>query len=509
MNRPISMKMQRYSTYPFLVIFGVVYFAHHILLLYMPPHPWFDETFFASMTAGYNATGKFNLDIAPFAYSGEILIYGPVYFWITSLSTKILGFAIFSFRLPSVICGFFCVLIFYKILRLHLRKEISLLVILAYAFDPLSISIMQSGRMEPVALFFALLSLLLYFKAIVKPVNTANLLLLSLSGAIFSFSLLTTPRTGVLLVALGIIQLWYILENFNRVKILQISVFGASLITVYLVWVFYAFGSISNLVKYFARFNEYVGGKVFLPKDEVHIVTISLISLITGISLNYKKYLSGLIVFSVLSITVFHIVVNDTGLYSTIIAPFHYLIIGSTVSLLLYDSKIQYTKFPPVMRIAPIVFVLFINLIFFALKSSTIYFASEKRNTAPITEFIKTYIPPKSKVIGDELFYYFVHNTNSDFQYINHFKSDFERKYYQSIVYDYDYIILSEKLQRTTPNLFKIYQKNTRLVKVADFRHNKNNDFDIGQQGLSEKVFYWLQMPMTISYNCTIFKRVK
>lgn len=493
----------------FLLTFSIFFFVYHLLLLCIPPLPWFDETFFASITASYNATGKFNLDIAPFAYNGEILLYGPVYFWITSFVTKIFGFSIFSFRLPGVIFGFLCLWAFYKILRLHLRKEISFLITVATAADPLFSSMMQSGRMELVALFFVLLSLYIYFKATVKLYKSSNLLLFAVSGTAFSVALLTTPRIGVILAALFIIQLIYLLKEWNKVKILQILAFGSTLTFTYLLWVYLAFGSITNFIAYYADFQGYLGTRFYFPLQEMHLYVITCISFITGLMVNFRKYLSELVILSLSSIIIFYMVVNDTGLYSSMITPLYYSVIGSTVSILYYDYNNRKGQFMKALRVSPLAAVLLINVSFFAIKLSTIFIASEKRNPAPINAFIKSYIPPNSKVIGDEMYYYSVYNSHSDFQYIHKFKSHLERKHYQSTVYNYDYLIWSDRLQKENPGLLKIYQKDTRLVKVADFKFNNYKYADIGKSGMSENIFSNLQMPLNISYNCTIYKRSK
>ena len=383
-------------------------FLYHLLTLQISPVPWFDETFFASITTSYATIGKFNLGIAPFAYNNELLIYGPLYFWITSFFTKIFTFNIFFFRLAGVLFGFSSLFIFYKVLRLFLKSELSYLIIFAIAIDPIFNTSIHSGRMESAALFFAFVSIFLYFKAASKTFSYPfTLVLFSVSGLAFSLALLTTPRIGVLLPALGIIQLLYIFNTFTWRKVLEITIFGTTLVAVYFLWILYAFKSVHNFINYYSQFKGYVGSSWFnFPKQQILLIILTLISFLVGSFLNYRQFFTKLIILSTFTCLLFYLFVSDSGPYSVIIVPFLYAIMGTTTSLFYSSLKLRNKSIFKISRLTPWILIISFNLLFFTIKAITIYVTSDTRNPQFINAFIKRCIPPGSKVIGEPLYYY-------------------------------------------------------------------------------------------------------
>jgi 4-amino-4-deoxy-L-arabinose transferase-like glycosyltransferase len=486
-----------------LSFFVFLLFIYHLATLNISPIPWFDETFLASLTASFNETKKLNLGIAPFAYKGEVLIYGPVYFWITSFTTRILGFDIFSFRLPGLVFGILCLLVYYKVLRIYLTRGLALVVVAAFALDPLLSTHMHSGRMEPTTLFFALVSILLVLKVISGSYKTPKaVFLFAVAGFSFSVALLTTPRAGFLLVALAITQIYYLSKKISFERILQLLSFGATLIAVYVIWIFLAFGNFANYLAYYAGLTEYVGGNFSFPKQQIPLILTTVMAVILGLIKNHKQPISELVVLALASIAVFYIVVNDTGTYSVYILPFYYALLGIAVSTLL--PRPPWDGYKMWMKVTPLIAILAFNLLFFSFKFITVYMTSDSRDPKHITTFIKKYIPPESKVIGDEIFFYAVLSAKSDFQYIHLFKVDSVREHYQREIYDYDFIVMSHDLNRIRPELLKLYQKNADLIKVAEFVHK-------GQKNLPfiESLSDLLQVRVRSSYDCIIYKRLK
>ena len=486
-----------------LLVGAILFFLYHLLTLAISPLPWFDETFFASMTASFNSTGELNLLAAPFAYDGEMLLYGPVYFWITSLFTQILGLDIVSFRLPGVIFGFLSILVFYKVARLFLPKQITCLAVVALSFDPLFNANMHSGRMDMVALFFALASIFIYQKH-VSDMKGSLFGPFLISGIIFAVALLTTPRIGILLIAFVVCQLSAISQK-SIARLLQLTVFAGSIGITYIAWILFSFGSFSGFLQYYLGFLEYLGGGYYsYPVQQLPLTVIMVVSSIVGITLDFKRFLSPLVQLSLTSVALFYSVVYDTGQYSVIIIPFKYAIIGSAV-MILYDKVHSVNKaYSVILRSNFLGIILLGNVLLFTMKVITIYISSETRNPVYISSFVKRNIPPQSRVIGDESHFYAVTKASSEFQYIHLFKKDLEREEYQRNVYNYDYIIWSDRLQRDYPALLDVYKRKSKIIEVAEFKNNKNKKLAFAERALKS-----LNVPVDITYNCVIYKRLK
>ncbi|MCF4102167.1 glycosyltransferase family 39 protein [Gillisia sp. M10.2A] len=497
-----------YNLGPWLFIAaGIIYVVFHLLTLKISPIPWFDETFFASLTSSYTSVGEFNLDIAPYEHNDELLLYGPIYFWITSWVTRIIGFGIFSFRLTGLIASFCCIFIFYKILSLYLTKRnLVYLITAAFALDSLFNSNMHTGRMDSLALFFALSSIYIYLKTIQQNnyKNKVKLIAFSFSGLLFSLALLTTPRIGILLLALAIMQFIQLIKVFSIKNVTRLLVFWSTILITYIIWIFYAFGSIEGLLSYYSEFTEYVSSGLFFPKQQIPLVIITFLAFIAGAVVNYNKYLSKPVVLSTLSVLCFYFLVSDRGQYSVIIAPFQYLLIGMTVVLLLSYLRRESSAFKKLLYYSPLALILIYNLAFFSLKGLTLYIAHETRNPEYVTSFMKSQLTPDSKVVGDEAYYYAVKHAGGDFQYISIFKNVTEREHYQRMVYDYDYIAWSDKLQREHPYILDTYRKNSKLIEIARFNHYQNKDMPLVTLFLTS-----LNVPVKRSYSGTLYKRIK
>lgn len=490
----------------FFSFLGILFVLYHLFTLDISPIPWFDETFFASITSSYTNSGKFLLSIAPYQYSGELFIYGPIYFWTTSFVTQILGFSIFSFRLTGLIAGFACIFLFYKIMNLYIEKRILLfLITAAFALDSLFNSNMHTGRMDSLALFFALLSIYLYLKASIKREYIKSPLYAAwvFSGFFFSLALLTTPRIGILLFAVGVMQLFYLIKDFTIRYILKLIAFWGTIISIYFLWINSAFGSISNLLIYYSEFSEYVGGNFAFPIQQLPLTIITIVAFAFGVTFNYKRYFSQLVILSVITVICFYLVINDTGQYSVIIAPFQYALIGMAVVGPL-KSKNNKSKVTSIFYCSPLVAILIFNVTFFALKSLTLYIASETRNPKYVSKFMQSHLSPGTKVIGDEAYFYAVSHAGAQFQYISIFRNTAEREKYQRLIYDYDYIAWSDKLQKEQPQLLDVYSANSKLIEVARFNHDGNKNLPLAINFMN-----FLNIPVNESYSGTIYKRIK
>ena len=158
MNRLISL----YTIPVIIVLILVMYF----ILLPIFNLPSYDEIFYASISRALMNTGHMYLNVAPQTVNNnEVLIYGPVYFFVSSIVFKIFGFGINQVRMIGflfvILCAVICVLIL-KNQKLS-PKWINLFLVL-FLLDSVVFDSISNGRMESMATFFSLLSFLILLK---------------------------------------------------------------------------------------------------------------------------------------------------------------------------------------------------------------------------------------------------------------------------------------------------------------------------------------------------------
>ena len=154
------------------------------------------------------------------------------------------------------------------------------------------------------------------------------------------------------------------------------------------------------------------------------------------------------------------------------------------------------------MRIAGAALLVF-NAATFAARSTLELVQWTSRDPAPADQVARRFIPPGSRVIGDDKFYFAVRNADSDFQYWQRGGTLDERVAYQTDGYGFDYLVADPN---QSPALFHAYTARTPLVHVATFE-------DAGEIGV---VAEWLSdvarrvgvgTPLVDGYRGSIFVR--
>ena len=223
-----------------LSLLFTVYAIYHFATLQISPLPWFDETYFASLTHTYLETGIMQTKIAMILNDGrEVVEYGPCYFWLTALAFKIFGFGILQFRIIGLLFGFFLIYIFYRFLKLTGTNMIFLFLLL-FAFDPILHSSMHGGRMDTMAASLSLFSVVLFLENRVK----GNSILYFISGCSGALAILTTPRSGFLLIPVALMLFVSWVKTKNLKSFSNGLVWSAPILILYLFWFFHAFGNL-------------------------------------------------------------------------------------------------------------------------------------------------------------------------------------------------------------------------------------------------------------------------
>ncbi|MCG8582953.1 MAG: hypothetical protein MI866_23750 [Bacteroidales bacterium] len=447
--------LNRYIPY---LLLGV-YVTAQLLLLSVVTLPWFDETFFASITYNLNAGNGFTQTVMPLS-DQTILTYGPVYFLLTKISTAIGGFNPFSFRIINLMAALLVALVLYKTLFRHSKYKSLLIVMLL--LDPLYLLNAQTGRMDMLALLFAVFVYVPYWYK-----NQGTPLLL-MASVLSTLALLTTPRIAFLLIPIWI---YYSISLLKQKRYIVLLLCITLVVYIYSIWIFYAFWGYGNFIDYYTStpiisnltlFEAFVGGERLIPKLQIPLLLLLIFTIIMVVRKQGIKKLD----FHLLPVLLYYILISDTGLYSAFIVGFLYCIIFSHIELL---STQRYIKRMAWLLIA-------FNAGLFCIKTSTVLLNLNERSHATIEQWISKNLNHNSKVIGSEQYYYACINNACDFQYIDRRGELKERVAWHKDVYKPDYIIINQEQSAEITNAYLSAFTNVTPVEIDCFATSPVND---------------------------------
>ena len=464
------------------VIVGVLYVIFHLLTLDISPLPWFDETFMLNIAKNKIDTGAYLFTIAPPYESGnnEALIYGPLYFIISTTVLKIFGVGIFQYRIVGVFFAFLVLLISYFTARKN-----SFFLIFLLALDPLFLAASHSGRMDTMALTLGLASLYLFFESEKKN----NYWLLIGAGLLSGLTLLTTPRAFVTLFGIGFLLLLNVLRYRTKESILKSIVWGIPVVVLYGIWVIYAFGSVNGLLDYYASFDSAGFVQFFnvrISTIQKPLILVLSVTLIWSIWLKGKAFFNDRNIVYLSSLFIFYLLIFDTGIYSILILPFIYLLIVDNFPSFKFDNRFVFKA------------LLAFNVLFFLIKGTVIFLERGQRNHEKISDFIGLNIPEGANIVGDEMYYYAAIENNSAFQYYHLYKSINGRYAYQRDVFKYEYVILSNRFKGTV--IEKLYVEDKCEI-IATFKSEKNKT--------AQMIESFLPIKILNEFDCVIYKLKK
>jgi 4-amino-4-deoxy-L-arabinose transferase-like glycosyltransferase len=437
----------------YVLLLGLLFW--HLWSIFLSPLPWFDEVFFASISQSFSSGNGFLLESCSILYEGdEVLTYGPVYFILTKITTSFGGLNLFSFRIVNFSFGILSIFIFYKILRAQsVSKAFGRLMVLMLSFDVIFIQNSHSGRMDLVALFFLLSS---YYVFLTKRETLKASIWI---GLLVALGLLTTPRISILIFPFLI---YFLINNFKLKRWLNILVLMFIPLLFYLSWIFYGFGSIENFINYYFGENVISSSKISLvdyfllgnfriPFFQWPIVIVGLVSFFYTI-FRHKKNAISTILF-ILPIISFYILIKDTGIYSALIIPFWYLIIGVGLKRFMEEKNLSFNRLSLLFTSA----ILFVSVSIFLIKATVIVLNQHGRDSFLIEQWLSDKMPINSTVAGDFKYFYAVTNNNSNFQFIEWGKSLEERAAYHSNIKKVDYLMLSKDLSKEYLEAYKVH----------------------------------------------------
>lgn len=295
---------------------------------------WFDEAFFANISFNLFQGYGFRMDLIPGYAENQVLVYGPIYFYLQAGLIHIFGLQELVFRLPNLITGYASILILAAVLRqAGVGKVYVLFFVIAVVLDVSFNRNLVYGRMDLLALFFVVIALYLAKKL---PLNLVPGTICGwlLTGLLSSAAYLTTPRALFLLPAVFVIAFHRKFIDAEKPSATVSAAF--SLITFsgfllpILIWISHA-GGLQEYIDMF-RGSENIQAHISPSLFRSYYDNIAILIFIFLIIVQYKIVINRpLLIGFIASFLAFSLFVREAGPYAAMINP---MILAGIVSLL-------------------------------------------------------------------------------------------------------------------------------------------------------------------------------
>ncbi len=446
---------------------AALYLAIHFSTLATARLPWFDDTFFTSVADSLVRTGELKLPAAPLWLDKPVYLYGPVYFVALGALFEHFGVGIVQARLLGLLCGFGIVVVGYCILRkARVTTSLALLTCAALALDPTFHQNVHSGRMDSMATCFLVLGFYLLLEPAGGGGRTTNVRTI-VSASVASLGVLATPRPGYLLIPMGVLLVSRWVRRRDRQAASQMVLWGMVCLLILGAWIAYAFGSIPAMMEYYAGFAEdYASGGFGVRAVHLPLLVPLGVLLAAALAVRPRILLHDVVIFTLTGIVGFYVFVKDKGtfggLYSFFMVPLAYLAIGYVLSRLAEVwSSARATRW---LQVAVFGVLFAFNGAVFAARLTLEYLQRETRDPAMVDALVAQLIPPGSRVVGDDKFYFAVRRGDSDFQYLQRGGTVHQRARYHANDYGFQYLITAES---DTSDVLRAYFREVPLVQVA------------------------------------------
>lgn len=475
----------------YIIVFTLLVIWSLWSLVYSPI-AWFDEVYFASATHSFISGNGLAVELDNYE---PCVTYGPVYFLITGLVTKVFGFGMFQFRIVNCLFAFLCVIILGKVLeRIKVKETLRYLFQLILLTDVLFVSNSHSGRMEFVALFFVLVAYLSYLKPQTSEISKTLVISIMLTLAI-----MTTPRVVVICIPIVILQFVNLIKSHSW---LLIVVYCIIPIILYSIWIFAAFGSFDGMITHYTQhgnssevvqqssFERFVGGNWAISKFHYPMLLAAILSVV--LLIKNKKFKE--IALYVLPILIYYFLVKDTGMYGVLILSFYMILLALAASELFIDKR----KFIQIPYKALIALCLLLNVSVFGVKAFAVISTLDQRDPSQPSEWISKNIPEGSRVAGDYDYYYAAIENECRFRRVtNEFVKDEDFLKDIIVTYNPDYIILRKSHQKISE---------MPLFVSSGYEKISELDYDNGSK-MFQNIQKLTNISFTSSYSGCIYKK--
>lgn len=434
------MLIKKSSSY-WIYIFLTVWVFMQLWTLSSWPVPWFDETYLASVTSNFVDQGSFIGEATSYArYQKEALSYGPVFFSLNGLMVKSFGWSPFVFRLLPLLFGMGVIAIAYKILKQQEEIKYGYIFIVLLCTDPFFNYCIHHGRMDAIALFFALTSIY-FLNRKSESKNVSNFLF---AGFFLALTALTTPRAVIILIPFFLFFYRVAQKEGIQKMVWVLLIWSIPILVLYSLWIGKYFGGLGDYIAYYTQVQKgnttsvhgFLGPNFYIPKHEyVLIITALLVFFLS----KRKKHILNY--WSIFALICFYTLVYDWGIYSIYIIPIYYLLIFNNMTI---KRKAYYVLLP----------LLCFNVGLFGLKMVENIMSKSTKNHHSIAQFLDQNIPEGSNVVGSPLYYYAAKQAKVNYQFYDKYNSHKVRFDLLKNKYGYEYVMVEQKrLQQSDKEL--------------------------------------------------------
>jgi hypothetical protein len=302
--------------------------------------------------------------------------------------------------LLNLLCGLAAVTILCSIFKRNIKDHAATLALAAVILlDTIFNQNLHSGRMDLVALFFVMCSILW----VDRYKNERRYYHVALVGVFAAFAFLTTPRAAFLLPAPAVYFIlshgrhegsrWLNTQIVNATAIALACFILPALATIeFTVGLQDYYHGMTSTTQNGTPMTSFISGSLLRESYENHVIVIMLVV----VACTVKRVLkSELIISLIAGFIAFSIFVKETGPYSAMIMPFVYFIIIALVNPVKRN-----------IRISVIAILLAANLGMFVLKTGIVLSSYEARNVESEYYSKLKSISPGSRVLTDYRLYY-------------------------------------------------------------------------------------------------------
>ncbi len=424
---------------------------------------WFDEAYFAEITYQLLNSNGFHSQADTVSLDGKpVYIYGPVYFLLTSAVAWLTELSPFYFRLVNYLAYFGVVLLLGSNIHKNKLGYWGFLFSIVLFFDNAGFENALSGRMEAVALLFALSSYLLYYQFKVEKKDIYSFLI----GLSVSLSFLTTPRAAILLIPLFFIVIFDLIKLGNWKFFFTLAL---SFSIPVLIWILTSHGSLQAFIEYYTQNSSFESGESTLVEQylysglrftKVKMVVYTLFIFSFLVKRNLSKRDAFLVKVFGANALLFIFLVNDTGSYFALVSP----LMTYCIFVNLLHSNFKFKRS---------VLLIYSGFNLFMVTAKFAYnYLNEYKDYSPILSMVEENIPNEATVITDFDFFYALREKNTNLYFFQMGKDPVTRTQYHINELSPQYI-----LTKIDDPKMSLYNKNFNYDIIARYPKKENPNY--------------------------------
>jgi len=416
---------------------GIVAIINFITITTFPS--WFDEAFFANVSFNLSQGQGFSHDLIPGYATGDILLYGPIYFTLQAGLIQLFGLHDWLFRLPNFVAGYITVALLFILLRqTGMRSQFLLLFSMALVVDVSFNRNLVFGRMDLLALMFVVLALFLTMNS---RENSSMKVIgwWALIGAVSALAFLTSPRALFLLPVVFVVAVHSLfLKTEKPITTASwyaaFSAFMAFLIPV-LIWAQYT-GGLSDYISMF-RGSESVQSHLGFSLFRSYFDNVAIIVFLLLGTLNFRMVLKNpLLLGLTITFVSFALFVKEVGPYAAMITP----LLLAAIFLILSENR--YKKNVSMLFAAVLILP---GLLLILLRSADLITNADCRDGAAVAEMI--HFKSGQTIVAPFKYYFLLENPDR-----NILTLQYARIKYNQILDQADYFISHQSPEHFTEN---------------------------------------------------------